>query len=70
MTKTMHEVIVEKLKEESLGDRETGWMSDMGVYNLEWDSYNQSISVDGYSGSIDIGHLASIVEDLVINYEH
>lgn len=53
-----HERIIEILRSEALDDRETGWLSDMGAYRLEYDEGNWSINTG--NGSIDLSHIASI----------
>lgn len=58
-----HDRIIEILRSEALDDRETGWLSDMTTYRLEYDEDNWAISVD--DGSIDLSHLASIVLEIL-----
>ncbi len=58
-----HEDIIEELSSEALGDRQTGWLSDMGQFELHDTPYDRAIEVMGAgNGSIDLSHLASIVE--------
>ena len=61
-----HEEIMTRLRDEALDDRETGWLSDMGAYSLEAPERSPDvIEVDYGNGSIDLSHLASIVESLI-----
>lgn len=55
--------IREILVSEALEHRAIGWLSDMAAFDLEYDEDRQELTVDGI-GSIDIGHLASIVLDI------
>lgn len=55
-----HEEIVTNLRDEALDEPETGWLSDMGAYNPDQSRDGQSIEVG--NGSIDLSHLASIVQ--------
>lgn len=53
--------IIQHLREQALTDPETGWLSDLASQGLEFDEYSASIEV-GPHGSIDLGHLAEIIE--------
>lgn len=57
-----HDEIVALLVSEALDERDTGWLSDMGGYRLEYDDANAAIRVG--NGSIDVGHLASIIQEI------
>lgn len=59
-----HDDILEILRVEALGDRSTGWLSDMGNFRLKWDEQNSAIVIDD-SGSIDVGHLAGIISEIL-----
>ena len=66
MSAYSHGDIVRVLVREALDDAETGWLSDMGKFDLAWDSSNQAIGVwGGGEGSIDVSHLASIVQAII-----
>lgn len=66
MSAYSHSDIVRILVREALDDVETGWLSDMGQFDLAWDSSNQAIEVlGGGEGSIDVSHLVSIVQALI-----
>lgn len=56
--------VIKTLVDEALEDPETGWLSDLGGFDLEYDERNASIVLEGW-GSIDIGHLAGIVESMI-----
>lgn len=58
MSTDLHSAAVANLAAEV--DDEHGWLSDAQYAQLEWDEDNQSISFCG-EGSIDVGHLVSIV---------
>lgn len=58
------EEIIKVLRVEALEDPETGWLSDLGSFELEYDSSGQAIELVGW-GSIDLGHLAGIVHELI-----
>lgn len=58
-----HEDVIEILRAEALDDREVGWLSDMGTYRLEYNEDNWAIEVG--NGSIDLSHLASIVQGIL-----
>lgn len=57
------DAIVETLRAEALDDRDTGWLSDLSRYDLRYDAKSRVISLSNL-GSIDLGHLAEIVERL------
>lgn len=59
-----HEMVVDRLVSEALDDQPTGWMSDAYEGDLEYDERDQRILFLG-EGSIDISHLASIVQSLM-----
>ena len=59
-----HDEIVKTLRVEALDDRDTGWLSDMGEFGLEWDESSAAIVING-RGSIDVGHLAGIISEIV-----
>lgn len=58
-----YDEIIEILREEALADPETGWLSDMSHYPLEYDEDTLSIGVG--NGSIDLSHLASIILEIL-----
>lgn len=58
-----YEEIIEILREEALTDPETGWLSDMGHYQLRYVEYARAIEVG--NGSIDLSHLASIILEIL-----
>lgn len=60
-----HDRVIEILRSEALDDRDTGWLSDMGLFNLSYDDDNWAIIVGQHSGSIDLSHLASIVLEIL-----
>jgi len=64
MTRKTYEDIVEELRSQALDERDTGWLSDMGDFDLDFDHRNVVIEVNGH-GSIDLGHLAGIVLSLL-----
>jgi len=64
MSELKHEFIVEALKREALGDPQTGWLSDLARRGLTWDERNQIIVIGDWFGSVDVGHLAEVVERL------
>ena len=57
--------IIKELCVTALDDPETGWLSDLASKGLEWDEFNEVIMMRDMGGSIDIGHLAEIVEILI-----
>lgn len=57
--------IVDELKREALDDPETGWLSDLASRDLEWEERDEVIVFGEWEGSIDVGHLAGIVESLI-----
>lgn len=59
MSKTRTEIAA-ILVREALDDLYTGWLSDMGDFQLGYDHDTGAINVGG-RGSIDVGHLAEIV---------
>lgn len=58
-----HEQIIEILRAEALDDRDTGWLSDMNAYPLEYEDGDWAISTG--NGSIDLSHLASIFQGIL-----
>ena len=61
-----HAEIVTVLRDEALDDPETGWLSDLGDHSPEWEESNQAIYVgSGGGGTIDLSHLASIVQSFM-----
>lgn len=62
MSEQTREAIVEQLKREALEDPETGWLSDLARRGLRWEERNEAIIIDAWYGSVDIGHLAEVVE--------
>jgi hypothetical protein len=56
--------ITRLLVDEALGERETGWLSDLGGFDLEFAPSERAITLEGW-GSIDIGQLAGIILDLI-----
>lgn len=68
-----HEEIVARLKTEALDKADEGWISDLSHQVLEWDESNLAIAIGDSRrpwdtaglGSIDIGHLARIVESIL-----
>jgi len=65
MTRKTYEDIVEELRAQALDERDTGWLSDMCGFDLEYDERDSIIDVDRGHGSIDLGHLAGIVLSLL-----
>lgn len=59
-----HEEVVEILKTEALTSPEEGWLSDLSLYTLRFNEENKSIEA-GFVGSIDIGHLASVITEII-----
>ena len=57
------EAIVKALKDEAL--HETGWLSDLHRQGLEWHDASEIIVIDDWFGSVDVGHLAEVVERLI-----
>ncbi|GAA0200294.1 hypothetical protein [Glutamicibacter creatinolyticus] len=66
MTENLDRVeIIATLKREALTTPEEGWVSDLGSWDLEWSEFDEAIVLGHHEGSIDVGHLAGIVEKLV-----
>ncbi|QEP06155.1 hypothetical protein [Glutamicibacter sp. ZJUTW] len=59
------ESIISELKYEALEDPETGWLSDLASRDLEWEERDEVIVFGEWEGSIDVGHLAGIVESII-----
>lgn len=57
--------IIATLKREALTTPEEGWVSDLGSWDLEWSEFDEAIVLGYHEGSIDVGHLAGIVENLI-----
>lgn len=57
--------IIATLKREALHDSEHGWLSDLHRRGLEWDDFNEAIMIQRGDGSVDVGHLAEVVEHLI-----
>lgn len=63
MSEQTRESIVGRLKREALKDPETGWLSDLARRGLAWEEREEVIVIGkDWFGSVDIGHLAGIVE--------
>ena len=58
-----HKDIERLLIAEALTDPDTGWLSDLAQFDLEYDAANRSITLGGW-GSVDISHLTEIVADI------
>lgn len=56
-----YDVIVDMLRKEALNPH--GWLSDMHHYHLEFDAQGDRITFG--DGSIDLGHLASLIESMI-----
>lgn len=63
--KVDREVIIERLKREALSDPHTGWLSDLARKGLDWSESDEVIMLRHVDGSVDVGHLAGIVEHLI-----
>ncbi|MEU5838527.1 hypothetical protein ABZ820_33335 [Streptomyces diacarni] len=59
------EEIVNELRDEALKYPHTGWLSDLARRDLTWDGQNEIIVIGAWYGSVDVGHLAAIVESLI-----
>lgn len=57
--------IIEELRKEALDDPECGWLSGLAWRGLKWDEFNEEIDFSCTDGSVDVGHLAEIVEHLI-----
>ena len=62
MSKQTREKIIGRLKREALKDPETGWLSDLARRGLAWEERDEVIAIGEWFGSVDVGHLAGIVE--------
>lgn len=60
-----HAQIVETLKGEALNEADTGWLSDLARRGLTWNDRGEIIVIGDWFGSVDIGHLAEVVERMV-----
>lgn len=60
------ESIISELKYEALDEPETGWLSDLARRDLVWEERDEIIAIgDDWFGSVDVGHLAGIVESII-----
>lgn len=64
MSEQTREKIIETLKGEALNGADTGWLSDLARRGLTWDDRGEIIVIGDWFGSVDIGHLAEVVERL------
>lgn len=61
-----YEEILKTLVTTALEDPETGWLSDLSCYGLEYDD-SEMVILCGHEGSVDVGHLAEIVFYIIRN---
>lgn len=65
MSEFDREAIINELRDEALKDPHTGWLSDLARRDLTWDGQDEIIVIGAWYGSVDVGHLAGIVESII-----
>ena len=60
-----YDQIVSVLRNGALDDPGHGWLSDLNSQGLKWSENDHVIWFDWSDGSVDVGHLAEIVEKLI-----
>ena len=58
--------ILAELTRTAMEDPDTGWLSNLAAAGLEYDEADESIAV-GHEGTIDVGHIAGVIEHLQDN---
>ena len=65
MSEFDREAIINELRDGALKDPHTGWLSDLARRDLTWDGQDEIIFIGAWYGSVDVGHLAGIVESII-----